>query len=173
MRLWTLDGKPAAEPFKGHHGPVWRVAFSPDGTRIASAGLDGTVRLWTLDGKPAAEPFKGHDGSVWSVAFSPDGTRIASAGADGTVRLWMISTGKGSIIQFCTAEHGLGFVGNRLFWIGCSDRVLILSAAFNLRGEIFLEPEGLVAALGNEGVYLPNDRVPDAFREVAAGGQVV
>ena len=60
VRLWTLDGKPAAEPFKGHHGPVSRVAFSPDGKRVASGGGDGTVRLWTLDGKPAAEPFKGH-----------------------------------------------------------------------------------------------------------------
>ena len=38
---------------------VFSVAFSPDGTRIVSGGLDGTVRLWTLDGKPAAEPFKG------------------------------------------------------------------------------------------------------------------
>jgi WD40 repeat protein len=91
VRLWTLDGKPAAEPFKGHEGAVWSVAFSPDGTRIVSGGDDGTVRLWTLDGKPAAEPFKGHEGFVWSVAFSPDGTRIVSGGDDGTVRLWDIA----------------------------------------------------------------------------------
>ena len=32
VRLWTLDGKPAAEPFKGHDGWVWSVAFSPDGS---------------------------------------------------------------------------------------------------------------------------------------------
>src|SRR5260370_1384058 len=90
VRLWTLDGKPAAEPFKGHAGEVRGVAFSPDGTRIVSGGEDSTVRLWMLDGKPAAEPFKGHGGWVLSVAFSPDGTRIASGGEDGTVRLWML-----------------------------------------------------------------------------------
>src|SRR5215471_764702 len=90
VRLWMLDGKPAAEPFKGHNRPVTSVAFSPDGTRIVSGGNDGTVRLWMLDGKPAAEPFKGHDGVVWSVAFSPDGTRIVSGGDDRTVRLWML-----------------------------------------------------------------------------------
>jgi WD40 repeat protein len=53
VRLWTLDGKPAAEPFKGHHRWIKSVAFSPDGTRIVSGGDDGTVRLWMLDGKPA------------------------------------------------------------------------------------------------------------------------
>jgi WD40 repeat protein len=106
VRLWTLDGKPAAEPLKGHDrfldwtlaglvyralpGSVFRVAFSPDGTRIVSGSEDGTVRLWTLDGKPAAEPFKGHRGVVSNVAFSPDGTRFASGGLDGTVRLWML-----------------------------------------------------------------------------------
>jgi WD40 repeat protein len=96
VRLWMLDGKPAAEPFKGHGGRVGSVAFSPDGTRIAdgtrivSGGVDGTVRLWMLDGKPATEPFEGHRGVVRSVAFSPDGTRIVSGGEDGTVRLWML-----------------------------------------------------------------------------------
>ena len=90
VRLWTLDGKAAAEPFKGHRGSVWSVAFSPDGTRIVSGGEDGTVRLWMLDGKAVAEPFKGHVGQVRSVAFSPDGTRIVSGGEDGTVRLWML-----------------------------------------------------------------------------------
>jgi WD40 repeat protein len=45
VRLWTLEGKPAAEPFKGVRdtGGVWSVAFSPDRTRIVSGGIDGTV----------------------------------------------------------------------------------------------------------------------------------
>ena len=108
VRLWTLDGKPAAKPFKGHEGGVWSVAFSPDGTRIVSGGEDGTVRLWTLDGKPAAEPFKGHDGSVRSVAFSPDGTRIVSGGEDGTVRVWDIASGKTLHLAYMQRSHWPG-----------------------------------------------------------------
>lgn len=65
------------------------IAVSPDGTEVASAGSDGTIRIWELNtGRPVGEPFTGHDGAVWSVAFSPDGKMLVSAGNDHTVRRW-------------------------------------------------------------------------------------
>jgi WD40 repeat protein len=137
VRLWTLAGEPAAEPFKGHEDAVSSVAFSPDGTRIVSGGDDGTVRLWTLDGKPAAKPFKGHEGPVLSVAFSPDGMRIVFGGDDGTVRLWDIAARTRTVVHNCRADRDLGFVDRRFFWIGCADRLAVLSASFEPRGEIF------------------------------------
>ena len=80
MRLWQLDGTPAAAPFKGHEYGVTSVGFSPQGDRIVSGGRDGTVRLWRLDGTAAAAPLEGHEGEVNSVAFSPQGDRIVSGG---------------------------------------------------------------------------------------------
>jgi len=62
--------------------------FHPDGTRIASAGADGTVRLWEASGGREILTLHGHHDRVHGVAFSPDGARLASASADGVVRIW-------------------------------------------------------------------------------------
>jgi hypothetical protein len=68
------------------------VAFSPDGTMLASAGAAKDVQLFDANTRKELEPFKGHTAWVRFCAFSPDGKTLASVGRDNTVRLWNVAT---------------------------------------------------------------------------------
>ena len=78
---------------KGHTDVVFSVAFSPDGTTLASGSYDNTIRLWSVDNEDQKTTFEGHTSAVFSVAFSPDGTTLASGSFD-SVRLWDVDTGQ-------------------------------------------------------------------------------
>jgi len=72
---------------------VTSVAFSPDGTKLATGSWDKSLRLYDvatqiLIGEPIKLP-----GRVYSVAFHPDGNRVATASDDKTARIWDLRTG--------------------------------------------------------------------------------
>ena len=80
--------------YAGHTAWVKTVAWSPNGTRIASGSWDNTVHLWDVaDGRFV---FVHSDHASWinAVAWSPNSTRIASASNDATVQVWDANTGR-------------------------------------------------------------------------------
>ncbi len=77
----------------GHTGYVTSVAFSPDGSTIASGSEDNTIRLWNANDGNHIRTLTGHTSWVLSVAFSPDGSTVASGSMDITIRLWNASNG--------------------------------------------------------------------------------
>lgn len=74
-----------------HANWVSAVAWSPDGTRIASSGGDATIRIWNPTNGENLLTYHGQSGrlsEVLAVAWSPDSTRIASGGNRATVQVW-------------------------------------------------------------------------------------
>jgi WD40 repeat protein len=81
--------KPAATPQKD----VLCLAFSPDGTILASGSRDDTIVLWAIPAcTPIGPPLFAGGGAVRNVAFSGDGATLAAACKDGKVRLWDVAT---------------------------------------------------------------------------------
>ncbi len=81
--------------FQGHSGMVWDISFHPEGTLLASASYDKTIKIWHSDGT-LANTLTEHKADVVSVCFSHDGSVLASASYDKTVRLWYL---KGTTVQ--------------------------------------------------------------------------
>ena len=88
MRVWDVSTGQQLLVLREHQALVKCIAFSPDGSRLASGARDHTVRLWDASTGEELTVLRGHSSDVSSVAFSPDGTRLASGSYDQTVRLW-------------------------------------------------------------------------------------
>ncbi len=88
ITIWDMRDKKRLATLEGHQGFVSSLAFSPDGTTLASAGGDHLIKLWNTTSWKEESTLKGHTEEVWSVSFSRNGQRLISAGKDGAVYLW-------------------------------------------------------------------------------------
>jgi hypothetical protein len=84
-----------------HSGEVLGVSWSPDGSRIATTGSDGSVKLWTSTGGFVRQ-FAGHSGLAFGVRFAPNGQRIVTCGQDDIIKIW--NEGTGALVQNLTGH---------------------------------------------------------------------
>ncbi len=111
IQLWDVATRTKLSTLKGHvdlstqpldetsRSSLWFknwilvLAFSPDGTHLASGSTDKTVRLCNLTSDDEWITLQKHTGWINVLAFSPDGSTLASGGTDKTVQLWNTTTG--------------------------------------------------------------------------------
>jgi WD40 repeat protein len=99
-------------------GVLWDIAWSPDGTLIASGGEDNTATLWNVATGGIVQEmtlirdmnFAASDVflDATAVAWSPDGTRLVVGGEDGSLRLWDLA--KETDPEFGTSQGSSGVV---------------------------------------------------------------
>jgi WD40 repeat protein len=75
-------------------GTTWAVAFSPDGTRLATAGDSAIIQLWDAETWQLKQEYLGHNARIRRLVFTPDGERLASRGDDDTIRIWDVHSGR-------------------------------------------------------------------------------
>jgi WD40 repeat protein len=85
VRVLDPDTARARLDLVGHQGMVWRVVYTPDGSRLVTASSDGTVRFWDARTGTCRGSFDWLAGKVRCVAVSPDGLTVASGGQDGRI----------------------------------------------------------------------------------------
>jgi len=88
--LWDVTSGEKTAVLEGHTKPITALAFSPDGTLIASGAEDNTIIVWDAKNGSQLKALQGHSGAINSLAFSPDGKLLYSGSLDGTVIIWSL-----------------------------------------------------------------------------------
>ena len=110
-------------------GPVWSVAFRPDGKTLAagcSDGRQGGLVLLCDPSRSTETPLPAPEGFVWAVAFSPDGKTLAAGGGRG-VALWDVER------RARLGERPLDFPGNSVSSVAFSPDGKTLAAGGSSR----------------------------------------
>src|SRR5258706_16151561 len=98
MHVWdATDGTQQAE-LKGHQGVITSVAWSPDGTRLASSGRvrgSGEMLVWDVQSGERVRALAGDSGVVYAVTWGSNSELLVSGGSDGMLGWWDVQSGEG------------------------------------------------------------------------------
>ncbi len=154
--LWDAKTGTALWTIQGHFKELKSVAWSPDGSRLAT-GVSSILRILDASTGEELRQLRGHDGWVNAVDWSPAGSEIVSASNDKTVRIWDATSGN-TLQILSELEYGVNTVawssdgsalaggsygevfvwdaktGDRLHTLSLEDRTLIKSLAWSPDG---------------------------------------
>lgn len=154
VRSYRVADGTLSATFGDHVAGVRAVAFSADGTLLASAGDDTTAKLWRASDGALLRTLDGHRDRVNAVAFSPDGGLIATAAgansADGdspdtTVNIWR--TGDGTLVRSLS-----GHIGGSTGVAFSADGQTVISAGLDLTLRFWRVADGALVREVTDGI---------------------
>src|SRR5208337_995505 len=108
VRLWDATARKEQLVLKGHTGGVYWASWSPDGSRLASAGNEGNVLVWDASTGGRITSLRAHPTGASAVCWSPDGRRLATASQDYTVQIHDAGAGFTAPRQAASSTSGKG-----------------------------------------------------------------
>jgi len=161
IAIWTAGRQQPDEVFEGHRAPIASLAVSPDGSMLASASWDDTVRLWPL-GSGTKRVLEGHSQHVNGVAFMPDGKSLISVGYDLALRIWPLPDGPPDVITLTSPLNAVAITLDGEIAAGGADgKVRFLTVGAKETGEVqvgstpivafAISPDGTLIAAANMG----------------------
>ena len=182
IAIWTT-GRPQPDvTFDGHHAPIVSLAVSADGSRLASASWDHTVRVWRIaDG--SEQVLEGHTQGVNGVAFVPDGSRLVSVGYDLELRIWPLAGGTPVVVAFPSPLNAVVVASDgEIVTAGADGKLHFLTADGKAVGEVQAGPSpivalglsadsSLIAAAEIDGTVAIIDRAPRRIRRTLVGSR--
>ncbi len=143
---------------------VMSIAFSPDGTTIASANANCEIHLWQVADQQRLLTLQGHTNWVRKIAFSPDGKMLASASEDATVKVWDLTSSKclHTLSEHTDSLHSIAFSPNGS---------MLASGSRDLTIRIWQVSQGCCLKIlpGHVGGIISIDFSPDGKRLVSSG----
>ena len=162
VKLWDTLGWSEITTLQ-HDEWLWAVAFSSDGTLLATGDNRGQINVWDLQNQHAVTQLHVGSNSVYTVQFSPNDQILAGAGYEGKVKLWTVPNWKsyGTLTSNSTISDisfspdnslltGTGYESVNLWKVDSGEKSATLTGHRGWVKAVVFSPDGRTVMSGGE-----------------------